>query len=1144
MDLRQLAKAAAGKLHLLTEEEKRLLLKEIEELEAEDAKAHAQGDFMGFVKRMWPGFIPGRHHEVVAKAFEDVVNGHNKRLIINMAPRHAIMTSMMIPTTKGWKSMLDLQVGDFVFGPDGKPTQVLGKSEVFVGRDLYEVKTDDGATLTVDGEHLWTVRLNRRVNVYRDYTTEQLWRRQNGEVLRTKRSGEVEFVAGKTQKNTRLPRLPDVSPVEYERKEFLIDPYVFGVWLGDGHSSQAVITMEDEDAKIVRAEIEKRGYKTTDQSTKMTFGVIGLKVKLRELGVLGDKHIPSHYLEGSPDQRRDLLKGLMDTDGCVSKAGQCTFSQSNRFIIDDVRQLLASLGIKNSLSVTEAKIGQKSYGPTYRISFYAKDIAILPRKEKRTKQVKETFGRYISIKRLEQTGNTQCIKVAREDGLFLAETGYICTHNTKSEFASYLLPAWFLGKNPQKKVIQTSHTAELAVGFGRKVRNLIDSEEYHAVFDDVKLKADNKSAGRWATNKGGEYFSIGVGGSVTGKGADLLIIDDPHSEQEAKLAAHKPDVFDSVYEWYTSGPRQRLQPGGAIIIVMCMTGDTPVLMADGTEKPLGAIRKNDLVATFDKGLLTTSKVNNWQSSGVDAIYKIQTRSGKILRANKKHPFLVMNEGVLEWTRLEQLRVGDLLVSLKGAAGRRGQKQNPACAGHVNQKKATTEETLMHHAESLGITENGKVKRVLKKVARSLFTAMGYATTITQKNIGLRVEGVETQNQTGRRGLNLDTGLLSINTMQWLQSAITNAMYAVNPHQQKIHVPIGMGNCALTTATIPERFEGSCVTTATLRLGMEKHQAYLNELHRISDFTVDPIISIDYDGQEEVFDVEIERTENFIANGVVSHNTRWSLRDLTGQVLKASQTRGGDEWEVIELPAIMPSGKPMWPEFWKLEELMALKDELPVSKWNAQYQQQPTAEEGAIVKREWWMRWEHDRPPPVDFIIQSWDTAFLKSTRADFSACTTWGVWTTEEGDTNIILLDAFKDRYEFPELKQKAYETYKEWEPDVFLVEAKAAGSPLIFELRRMGIPVSEYSPTKGNDKVVRLNAVSDLFASGRIWVPERKFADELIEEVAAFPAGEHDDLVDSMTQALLRFRTGGFLSLQSDDEDREPMYRRKVAYY
>ena len=413
--------------------------------------------------------------------------------------------------------------------------------------------------------------------------------------------------------------------------------------------------------------------------------------------------------------------------------------------------------------------------------------------------------------------------------------------HTKSEFASFALPAWFLGNFPDKKVIQTSHTAELAVGFGRKVRNLVNSDEYKKVFEEVKLQQDSKAAGRWSTNKAGEYFAIGVGGAVTGKGADLLIIDDPHSEQEAKLAMHKPEVFDSVYEWYTSGPRQRLQPGGRIIIVM---------------------------------------------------------------------------------------------------------------------------------------------------------------------------------------------------------------------------------------------------------------------------------------------------------------TRWSLRDLTGHVLKSSSTRSGDEWKVIELPAIMPSGRPLWPGFWKLEELLALKEELPVSKWQAQYQQQPTAEEGAIVKREWWKRWEGDRPPSCDFVIQSWDTAFLKSQRADYSACTTWGIWTTEDGDTNIILLDAFKERYEFPELKQKAYETYMEWQPDVFLVEAKAAGSPLIFELRKMGIPVSEFTPTKGNDKIVRLNAVADLFASGRIWVPERKFADELIEEVAAFPAGEHDDLVDSMTQALLRFRTGGFLSLQSDDEDREPVYHRRVAYY
>ena len=415
--------------------------------------------------------------------------------------------------------------------------------------------------------------------------------------------------------------------------------------------------------------------------------------------------------------------------------------------------------------------------------------------------------------------------------------------HTKSEFASYLLPAWFLGQYPDKKIIQTAHTAELSVGFGRKVRNLVDSEDYKEIFPELGLRADSKAAGRWSTNKGGEYFAIGVGGAVTGKGADLLIIDDPHSEQEGQSA--DAGVFDKVYDWYTSGPRQRLQPGGSIIIVM---------------------------------------------------------------------------------------------------------------------------------------------------------------------------------------------------------------------------------------------------------------------------------------------------------------TRWHKRDLTGKIVKTSvQREGMDEWEVIEFPAIMPSGNALWPEFWSLTELEALRSELPAPKWQAQYQQDPSSEESALVKREWWKKWEEERPPQCEFIIQSWDTAFLKTQRADYSACTTWGVFyhpdDTGVTQPNIILLDAYKERLEFPELKKCAFEFYNEFEPDACIVEAKAAGTPLIFELRAMGIPVSEYTPSRGNDKISRVNAVSDLFASGIVWCPETRFAEEVIEEFASFPAGEHDDLVDSSTQALLRFRQGGFLRLGSD-EDEEPFYARKAEYY
>ena len=125
--------------------------------------------------------------------------------------------------------------------------------------------------------------------------------------------------------------------------------------------------------------------------------------------------------------------------------------------------------------------------------------------------------------------------------------------HTKSEFASNYLPAWMIGKNPKLKIIQATHTAELAIRFGRKAKHVIDSPEYQEIFE-TSLQEDSKAAGRWETAQGGEYFAVGVGGAMTGRGADLLIIDDPHKEKDLLSR----DSFEKAYEWYTSGPRQRL----------------------------------------------------------------------------------------------------------------------------------------------------------------------------------------------------------------------------------------------------------------------------------------------------------------------------------------------------------------------------------------------------------------------------------------------------------------------------------------------------------------------------------------------------------------------------------------------------------
>mgnify|MGYP003666800470 CR=1 FL=1 len=271
---------------------------------------------------------------------------------------------------------------------------------------------------------------------------------------------------------------------------------------------------------------------------------------------------------------------------------------------------------------------------------------------------------------------------------------------------------------------------------------------------------------------------------------------------------------------------------------------------------------------------------------------------------------------------------------------------------------------------------------------------------------------------------------------------------------------------------------------------------------------------------------------------------WNEKDLAGRLMHAQKEPRADQWEVVEFPAIMPSGQPLWPGFWKLEDLESVKASIPTTKWSAQYMQNPTSEEGALIKREWWQDWEGDLPP-LQHVIQSYDTAFMKKQTADFSAITTWGVFQKDEDSgPQLILVDMIKGRYEFPELRRIALEQYGYWNPETVVIESKASGLPLTYELRKMGIPVLNFTPSKGNDKHTRVNAVSPLFESGRIWAPTHmEFAKEVIEECAAFPYGEHDDLVDSMTQAVMRFRQGGLIDHPEDYKDEE-MPQRKRTYY
>tara|TARA_R110000822_G_scaffold184415_6_gene323755 strand:+ start:552 stop:3080 length:2529 start_codon:yes stop_codon:yes gene_type:complete len=753
----------------------------------------------------------------------------------------------------------------------------------------------------------------------------------------------------------------------------------------------------------------------------------------------------------------------------------------------------------------------------------------------------------------------------------------VAPRHGKSQLVSIYYAAWYMGRNPSHKVMLVSHTTDLAVDFGRKIRNLIATEKYREVFPDVALAVDSKSAGRWNTNHGGEFFACIA--------PDTTVVT-PQGPRRAE------DV--------RPGDRLQSSCGFQTVQSVMETSHEDSVTVNGTtyslEHPIWTMSRGWVAAgdIYEKDLLLTeSFLNRLKAVGWE------TFNGLV-----EHPYvsaLVQHQVTVPKSEKRKVsfvrRTWHFARSTVGAVSRvlcgyGGPSLAGAYGGAQGQRRAVfAGELPLGDTRATGQqqTHNG--------------TGRGKIFGATCAVIGIDPRGVAVSD-ISRHDCRADTfpreeaaeaprGYGPPKSIGWARRCAAWLLAAgsgsgetrqprtgLEGHMARMFraaghlLGMGVGVCCAGSVTRaahrPRRFvnfriagDNTFFANGTLThncgvgsalAGRGAHMLLIDDPHSEQDIL---------NGNYGVFDKAYEwftfgaRTRLMPGGAVAIVATRWAPQDLIGRVVgDMTKNEGADQYDVFEFPAILdtvdpdtgaPTQKALWPEFFDLPALLRTKASMPVFQWNAQYQQSPTSEEAAVIKREWWRQWERDQPPPCDYIIMSLDAAAETHNRADYTSLTVWGVFLNEEEDCHhIILLHAIKDRFEFPELKRMATDEYARWEPDAFIVEKKSAGVALYQEMRRTGLPVQEYTPHRGSgDKMARLNSVADIISSGLVWVPDRRWAEEVVEEIAAFPFGPNDDHVDSTVQALLRFRQGGFIALPTDEVD-EPDHKAppREGYY
>lgn len=548
------------------------LLKMYEAIKADPGelvRAAARKRLINFARYMQPDLVLEPFHVVYYTLLDMFAHGKIRKMIVQQPPQHGkeISDNQIVATTKGLKKHGDLIVGDYVFGRDGTPVKVLWVSEKT--RSEYVVSFSDGAKIECHGNHEWTV--------YNRF-------RQKEETIETKHMASSTIYNGDGKRGSRYKYHVDSNVcVMFDSRNVDLDPYVLGAWLGDGDSSCGIIHIGNNDVEIIGNSTYK--FKESKGTTTRKFYSPELNLLLKNNGLIKNKHIPDMYKYNSVEVRKNVIAGLIDTDGYVyHRNGRITISNTNKRIIDDAAFILRSLG--QSVVVCEFKPRVSSSGIVgkkivYQLCF--NPTMTFPTKVKRKKVTKLSINKkraIVSIERKEGLGYGNCIQV--EGGIYLVGDTFIPTHN--SEGSSRKLPAFMLGLNPDRKICIGSYAATIARDFNRDVQRIIDTPRYRELFPGTYLNGSNvvTMANTYLRNsdviemvgRKGSLRVVGRGGSLTSKTVDVSILDDVYKDY---AEGNSPIVRAAAWKWYTTVVRTRLHNDSQELIVFTRWHDDDLI---------------------------------------------------------------------------------------------------------------------------------------------------------------------------------------------------------------------------------------------------------------------------------------------------------------------------------------------------------------------------------------------------------------------------------------------------------------------------------------------------------------------------------------------------------------------------------------